>query len=459
MSRHLLLLLLGASLVTGCGGYASTSEQFRRSMTAGRPEQALAAVDQALDVPRPEDLPAKSGDATLLLLERATILQAMGRNDLSARDFETADKKLEVLDFTSDTAGDIGKWIFSDDSTLYRAPPHEKLLVNTLNMINYLVRGDASGAKIEARRFQVNQKYYQGKVDSGDADTKAAGMLALGSYLAGFAFEMDRDAQEAMRYYGDAASMGGVPGLAETAQRLAARSGATDERLKGLIGDPSAVPAPDPQQAELLVIVQIGMAPFRIAERLPIGAAMVVATAPGPGARLTPDQQRQANVFAAKGLLKFVNYPKLRRSPASRYTTVNVNVDGGLPMNGGVALSVEDRVIDAFQAVEGTILGAAIVRLITRAIAGEATDLAARKASGNGAIGLLAGLLVEGAMTAADTPDTRSWVTLPGRIYVARARVPAGRHTVNVSLGGFLRSNTVDLAPGGWGVLNFSDLR
>lgn len=454
MSRTGLLPLAALLCLVGCGGYASTSETFRKSMTAGRPEQALAAVNQALGVSRPEDLPSKQEEDTpLLLLERATILQAMGRNDLSARDYETADKKLEVIDFTSDTAGDIGKWVFSDDSSLYKAPPHEKLLVNTLNLLNYLVRGDANGAKIEARRFTVNQKYYK------DQDLKGRGMMSLGSFLAGFAFEVAGDAQAAMRYYGEAAASGGVPTLIESAQRLAARTGASDDRLKEPLATLPTLPPNDAEMAELLVVVQVGMAPFKVAERVPIGAAVVAASSPGPGARLTPDQQRQANIFAAKGLLKWVSYPKLRRSKQSRWSSVQVMLDDVTGMNGGEALSVEDRVIDAFADIEGTIMAAAIVRMITRAVAGEATDLAARKASGNGAVGLLAGLIVEGAMTAADTPDTRGWVTLPGRIFVARARVPAGRHTIQVRLGGFTRVGNIDLTPGGWGVLNFSDFR
>lgn len=454
MLRALCLALLGAMLLSGCGGYASTSEAFRKTMTAGRPEQALAAVDKAMDVSRPEDLPKKTtGDNALLLLERATILQAMGRHDLSARDFETADKNIEVIDFTSDTAGDIGKWVFSDDSGVYRTPPHEKLLINTLNLINYLVRGDANGAKIEARRFQINDKYFK------DKSTKSAGLMAFGSFLAGFAFEVDGNAQEALRYYGDAAAAGGVPGLAEAARRLAARTGLTDARLTEMLATPTTLPADDAQSGEVLVVVQVGMAPYKVAERLPIGAAVVIATAPGPGARLSSAEQRRANEFAVKGLLKWVNYPKLKRSIKSRWSNVQVVLDERQPMVGGEALDIEDRVMDTFDEIQGGIIAAAIVRMITRAIAGEATNAVARKASGSGPVGLLAGLLVEGAMTAADTPDTRSWVTLPSRIHVARSRVPAGRHTVNVRLGGFNRTGTVEVAPGGFAVLNFSDFR
>ena len=135
-----LWLTVAALVLSGCGGYATTSDTFRRSLTQGKPDSALVAVNKAMEVPRAEDLPKSKTDTPLLLLERATILQAMGRHDLSSRDFEAADKQLEVLDFTSDTAGDLGKYLYSDDAQVYRAPPYEKLLVNTLNEVNYLVR-------------------------------------------------------------------------------------------------------------------------------------------------------------------------------------------------------------------------------------------------------------------------------------------------------------------------------
>ena len=456
MARSLTFVVAWAILgllVTGCGGYASTSEAFRRSLNQGKPEQALVAVNKAMEVTRPEDLPKPKADTPLLLLERATILQAMGRHDLSARDFETADKQLEVLDFTNDTAGDIGKYLYSDDAQNYRAPPYEKLLVNTMNGLNYLVRGDLGGAKVEARRYLVNRKYFE----NGDAEDRS--MLAFGSYLAGFSFEMDGDAQAAMRHYGDAAEDGGVPGLDLVARRLAARSGATDQRLKAVLESPTEVAPDDPQQAELLVIVQVGMAPYRQPERLPIGAAVVAASHPGPGARLSSSQQRQANTFAAKGLMKWVNYPRLQRTTRQGPPRTMLQVNDGPVETMGEALNVEARVIASFQKIEGGLIAAAIVRLLARAVAGELTQAAASRASGDGTVGLLLGLVAEGTMTALDTPDTRSWVTLPARFDVHRVRLPAGKHRVRAQIAGYSRDAEVNLAPGGWAVLNFSAVR
>jgi hypothetical protein len=446
------LALAAGVLLSGCGGYASTSEAFRKSLNAGRPDDALVAVNEALEVPDAKSLPENQGaDTPLLLLERATILQSMGEYELSSRDFQTADQKLEVLDLTDDTAGDIGKYIWSDDAVVYRPPPHEKLLVNVMNLLNYLARGEIGGAKVEARRLNINAKYLR------DRDGEARGMLALGSYLAGYAFEQDRDYPIAMRHYADAWEAGGVPTLSDAIQDLHARTGVGDPRVEKLTAEGREAPGNLDDTGDVLVIVQSGMAPYRTPERLPIGAAVVAATAPGPGARLSSSERRQANTFAAKGIVKWVNYPKLRKGRPGRRLNA-VEVDGrGIPS--GEALNVRNRTIAEFERVEGSLIAAAIVRLITRAVAGELTQAATKKASGSGALGLLAGLALEAGMTAADTPDTRSWVTLPARYYVARARVPAGDRVVRVRMGGIGRTAKINVPAGGWAVVNFSDLR
>ncbi|MEZ4473058.1 MAG: hypothetical protein R3F60_20205 [bacterium] len=452
-ARSLTLLLLTAclGLLSGCGGYASSSEAFRKSLGRGAPDQALGGVNEALGVDRPEQLPSeKEADTPLLLLERGTILQAMGRYADSARDFQTADGMLDVLDLSGDAIGSLGKYLFSDDATLYKAPPHEKLLLNTLNMINYLALGDASGAKVEARRLVISSKYL---ADIGEGDARR--MLALSSYLAGFAFEAAGDADAAMRHYADAHAAGGVPTLDDAIRALNARRGSTDPRVADVLAA-GAAPAEAADSADLLVVVQTGMAPFREPIRVPIANAILLTHRDGR-TRLSAAEQRRAQVLATKGLLKWVNYPRLRRV-APRRALAAVQVDGrALP--GGPALDVESRVLDEFERAVPSLVAASITRLLARAVAGEVSQAATRKGSGNGLAGLLVGLAVEGAMVAADTPDTRGWVTLPATVSVARLRVPPGAHTVTVVLGGETREVQVDLPPGGWKLLNFSAAR
>lgn len=447
-----LTIAVALCVLSGCGGYASTSEAFRRSLTAGQPEAALTRVNEALGVDRAEQLPSKSqADTPLLLLERGTILQALGEYKMSSRDLQMADKQLDVLDLTQDTGGQISKYLFSDDATVYKAPPYEKLLLNTVNMINFLALGDSQGAKVEARRMVINRKFFE------DKSSDEAAMLALGSYLSGFAFEVAGEPGPAMRHYGDAHDAGGVPTLRASVQRLAARSGADDPRLGELTDGAPELPEADAGHGEVLVIVQVGMAPFLVPERLPIGAAVVSASDPGPGYRISAAERRRANVFAAKGALKWVQYPRLVRSRSNR-GQVTVEADGG-PLAGGMGLDVEGRALAQHDKVKGSLIAASLTRMLTRAIAGEATQAVSRAAAKDNVIGLLAGLAVEGAMTAADTPDTRSWVTLPARFHLARGRLPAGKHTITVRLRGSTRQAEIDLQPGGWAVVNFSDLR
>jgi len=111
--------------------------------------------------------------------------------------------------------------------------------------------------------------------------------------------------------------------------------------------------------------------------------------------------------------------------------------------------------VDAWRETKGKMIASAITRLITRAVTGEVT----KKATGGGAFGLLASLGAQIAMTATDTPDTRSWSTLPARLAVARVRVPAGTHVIDVGVSGERKQQTIELKPGGWAVVNLTVLR
>ena len=534
MNRSITLLI---ALLTGCGGYANRSQAFRHALDSGAPESALERVNRELGVAEANALPFDANEETpLLLLERATILQAMGRYALSARDFQRADKALDILDLTGDTAGEISRYLFSDDDTLYKSPPHEKLLLNTLNMVNYLVQGNAGGAKVEARRFQINRRYLE---DQEGDDGRS--FLAVGSFLAGAAFEMAGEWEIAMRHYADAYVTGGIPTLKTTIRRLARTRGARDTRVAELTdakpppslgpttnegpvlastgeanptvavqGSATATPspmvvarpkiaaatgvvpasakrsspaatdeaAPGPEAkpaspptapstasakqlpsagGTLLVVTQTGMAPHKVPRRVPLANAIVIASHPGRGARLSAVQRRRANRLAAEGLVKWVNFPDLE--PAhDAHGPVSVEVDGA-PIPGGLGLNVSLRVTQQFARARGSILAAAITRLVTRAVVGSVARNVADGRKGNSLAGLLVGLAVEGAMSAADTPDTRSWVTLPARIHVARTTLPEGRHQVGVRFRGRMRTRTIDIKRGGFVVLNFSDLR
>ena len=451
-------LVFGALPVSGCAGYESTSAPLGRALDEGRRAAAVKGLNDALGVGAAEDGRFADGpDAPLVLLERATVMLAEGRHGLSARDFQAADADLEVLDLDGDAAGSLGRYLWSDEATVYRAPAYEKTILNTLNMLNYLAMGRLSGARVEARRLTVSERHLRDRDDT-------HGLSALGAYLSGFTFERSGRWDQAMRHYADAKVRGGAPTLDAAIEDLHRRSGAWDRRL----GDPpppsSDRPAPD-GQAEILVVVGTGRVPSRFPERVPLGLGVAYLTTPTCAPHcLTPAQRAQARTVAAKGLTTWLNYPGLRRV-RPRVTGADVTI-GGRPAPGASALDLEALAWSAFERSKGVIMLAAFSRAVTRALAGAGAATLVRSAAGDreggDAMGFLVGLLVEGLMVAADVPDTRSWSTLPARLHVFRARVPAGAHRVQIQLLGPAAEEVVrdvQVEPGGYVVVTHVTLR
>jgi uncharacterized protein len=445
-----LLVLLALGALSGCAGHSDKTKEIRTALDAGQPKRALTLLNEELETKSEKELPESlSGDNPLLLLDRAMVLQQLQSYELSSRDLEVSDKQIEMLDFSRSTADDIGKYIFSDDTGPYKAPPYEKLMINTMNMVNYLARGDLQGARVEARRLSVMQKYFK------DRDPENA-LSAPGSYLAGFTFEKSGNFDEALRYYDEALAHSEYQSLAAPIRRLLPRAAYASPRLRKAAdateGEPSAPAAADAQEGELLVIVSYGRVPVKLARRLPIGLALTYAS----GA-LAPNSVSQANELAAQGLVTWVNYPELGK-PRGQYDRPWFRLDGQeRGLEGIVAVDTEAQ--RAWDQVKGTIIASAITRTVARVIAGKAVEAGTNAAAGkNNPLGLLLGLATQATLTATDTPDTRNWQTLPARMAFSRVMLGPGPRTVQLGARGASLTKKVDIKPGGFAVVNLTVL-
>ncbi|HSC86146.1 MAG TPA: hypothetical protein VLC09_02705 [Polyangiaceae bacterium] len=467
--RSLLPILLFAS---GCAGHSARTLEARQALDARNPAGALALYNEELGVKTGKDVPSDvEGDTALLILDRSMISQVLQDYPSSSRDLELCDKQIEMLDFSRNAVDDIGKYLFSDDTGPYKAPPYEKLLVNTMNMVNYLARHDLGGARVEARRLAIMQKYVR------EAEGSAVAMLAPGSYLAGFTFERSGKYDEALRYYDEALEYGEFPSLVEPIRRLQRFASYDSERIRKLLaGQPTAgtsaaqpeiakaAPEPaseggiappmadSPPPAELLIVIQYGRVPAKEAKRIPIGLALTFGAI-----YLSPGMSSQANALAAQGLVTWINYPELEevRRPLA---TPSVRVDGKYQVL-EAALDVEGEARKQYERDRGKIVASAITRTVTRVAAGTAAGAGARGATNDDLAGLLVSLGTQAALTAADTPDTRSWATLPSRITVSRIVLEPGAHTVELQAQGEVRKMTVNLEPGGWAAATLTVLR
>ena len=188
--------------------------------------------------------------------------------------------------------------------------------------------------------------------------------------------------------------------------------------------------------------------PHKIAERVPIGLALTLVASD-----IHPDDARAANRLAAQGLVTWINFPTLGKERGG-YEVPSCVLDGRY-VQLEQAADIGKEVRAEWKKIEGKIILSAITRMVTRMVAGEGV----RRATGGGLLGLVASLGTQATLTALDTPDTRSWETLPARIAVARVTVPAGRHTILLDARGVSRHWEVNLAAGGWAVASLQALR
>ena len=444
---------LAVVAVAACATYSERTQLARDAAQAGDVAGSEKVLNKFLGTRSSADLPSDWKKETIVaLLERAMVLHAKGEWRSSAKDMVAADKELVLLDIGRD-AGQVGKWIFSDSSGKYHAPPSEKLALNAINMLNYVLADDLSGARVEAKRFTITREYL-GQQDAGQA---AHG--AFGSYIAGFVFERLGEVDTALRYYDEALQEQAFPSLRAPIARLAARTSFRSPRIDELLAaQPAALattPASEPSAplGEILVVMNVGRVPLKVPERMPIGLAVGMGAAYITGSAAVLE----------RSALKFVVYPELVPSGAL-FNTGRLLVDGvEWPLE--LATNLDAEIVREYEALKPKIIGAAISRMIVRAAVAEGARAAGNQAKdGAGAIvGLLAALAAEGAMVAADKPDTRSWTLLPAFVFVARVPVAPGQHRLGVTAMGSggreHRDITVDVKPGGFAVVDVTTLR
>ena len=430
-----IVLWMTLGLLSGCATYSERVEDVRKESSRGAYSSALDKVNKAIGVRSVDDLPRSwKGDRPLAVLERSILLQATEEYAKSARDMSGAETELELLDLKTDTAGQIGKYVYSDSSQDYEASPTERLALNGLNMANYLALGDIAGAAVEARRF-TNMRDYLSSVGLDAHGT-------FGAYLSGFVFERMGEGDRALRYYEEALEQGQLASLVAPVSRLASFNPYRGPALNTLLAKSTAQAGGAPAApSEILTVFALGRVPYKIPKRIPIGAAVGIA-----GTFVTGN-----TAILERSAFKVVVYPELEASK-TRAGKANLKIDGqNIPVEQVSSLGADIRA--EYQLIKPKIIGAALTRMIARAAVAEGARAAGQQVGP--VLGLLAALAAEGSMVALDKPDTRSWTLLPNHVAIARTAVASGTHQVDVVIPGVAekRSITVDVPKGGFAVV------
>ncbi len=472
------LLVVSLVVLAGCSTYTDRMYDAHRAFAGGDVEKAIGHVNSEIDVVEIDGLPVDlDNENTLFLLERATMLQAIGKYDSAARDMITVDDRLEWVDIRSDRTDQVLRFIYSDAAGTYSAPAHERLLINAMNMINFMAQGRHNSARVEARRFDILQRYF---LDDQSADI-IPDILGLGNYLAAAAFEANGQFREAARFYTAAYLHGTWP---ESEDRLLDLLAMTGYRGSGLGELPDSAhqlfdrarQRPSMSRSEYhqthllgdtLIVVQTGLVPYLEPERLGMERAIVRGLhSPYAALHLDSETRNMATTLYSAGQLNWINTTSLSHQglPPRRRVVLEA---GGQRLSLRSPIDLATQVEEAWKAVSATALAAAISRAVARAVAGEGARSVAqsvaesseRTEGASRAIGWIAGSVTKTTLSARDRPDTRSWTTLPADVHLVRMQLPQGPQRIQIQVNGRFDHRDATIHDDRFHVFNFSRLR
>lgn len=472
VAAALAALALAALLaLSGCATYSARMADLRPSLARGDFDGALKLVTD------------KGGsDPLLAWLERGLILHYADRYAESNEAFAAAERTAAER-FDRTLAEGAVSLLVSDAGVAYRPRPYEMALVPYYKALNYAWLGQPDEAVVEARAAsQLLARYVDATLgavreeDRGELTRVRNDAFLL--WFSGMLYESDGELNDAFVAYRNAAvafeqnagllDLEAPTALAGDLARTADRLGFTAEladaaracpRVFAGVADTSgglaalrAASRRRPGEGELVLLVETGFVP-------PLGQVRV----DFPVFRHADYDDRDSwawslyghrGDYAAWSAGREIEYwvsvaaPELEDDAPPPYAGVR----GDAGTAGGHATGVRaGNLVRAarvtFDAEKPTIFFRTILR-------GLAKYLASRGAASAGkGVGQLVNLL--GAVT--ERADTRSWLTLPGRIEVLRFALPAGAHDVKLELlgpdGRVAAERTlpgVVVRPGGW---------
>jgi hypothetical protein len=433
-SLSLLIAVCGCSSLQN---YTKHSAPARASIAAGNFNGALATFPETA---------AGEKDEVLIRLERGMILQDLGEFEQSSTQFEQAAGRIREIEdraviSAGKTASEVGTLVFNEQVMPYEGEDFEIILLHALNAVNYLMRGDLEGARVEVRKSYERQEQLSAKhgkeLQKAQADghfsdwersfekadsqgyvqlkEKASTVVSLyqnafASYISAIVYELYGenddayiDLKKAYQAYPSCRSI--QRDLVRLSMKIGFRE--DQELWEKQFGMPKAYPK---DAIDVFVIFSYGLAPYKIPLNLPIPISRGFTFASLPVYKFSPSDI-SGGLVTADGL--------------NEETSTVFDVD---------AVAARD-LLDDYPII--------FVKQIARSyLKTKATSQLAHNYGDAGAIlGIFTSAITEQA-------DLRAWLSLPKQIQVARLFVP--RSSADISIrnlpGGY--SSTVQIPQG-----------
>jgi hypothetical protein len=430
-----LIALAALTALAGCATYTARLASLRPDLAAGNYDQALRTLEKERG----------KKDELLYRLERALILHQAGRWEESNTVFQSAEDLAEDLYTKSVSEGAFS--LFTNDNTIaYRARPFEMAMIPYYRALNYIALQQSPEALVEARKASLYLRQYTDlTLEAMGQDPEEAALdwlrnSAFLQYFSGMLYEWGGETNDAFIAYRNAAAayqasaghlaVAGPASLGADLDRTGRRLGFQDEVefvrsaypeifTRSLTGD-------WPQgHGEIVVLLEYGFVAHKVEQRLeaPIFASddhgvdalssqLCVRSEAG---YVVPD-----NVHIEYWLS--VAVPEMVSDrPVALGARVRTR-SGELPAEAALVEDLEGRAFATFGAERGKILLKTFARGLTKYLAKEKADDQ----------GWLAGVLANVFNVATETADTRSWLTLPNAIGMARLSLPAGTYDLEI---------------------------
>lgn len=380
-----ILLLLA---VAGCASYSDHLFEIRELASENRYQLALQKLEKS-------PLKTQSRNRLLYYLEKAMLLDRLGRLASSRQQLLTADQLVDKL-YSKSISKEAASYLFTSDSTDYSGEDYEKIFIHTMLALSFIRDRQLSSALVEARR--INLSLHEINSGRGDANNRYK-EDAFARYLAGLIHETNGNFDSAYidylkawkLYRGSFALFNNslMPKqLVSALRRLAKVSG---RQLPPKLAKTSSK-TKFHRQAQVVVIHQLGRIAVKEAEEfmLPLGKQIVRISFP----------------VIVIGRRDFGRTGVDIGSPATRF----VNAQQMVNLDQIAKLSLEDR--------RARLTTKQATRLIGKSVVG---------AEVHHHFGTVAGLAFNLVAAATETADTRGWGLLPARIAVSRFTIDANK--------------------------------
>jgi uncharacterized protein len=381
--------------LTGCATFSDSFSIIEHNLVMQQPGLALQALEKQ---------GAGSQDRVLYLLNKGMLLRMNHDYAGSNEAFEAAKQRIGAL-YGVSVHEQLTSFMVNDSVQSFVGEEFEQTLIHLYLALNYLETGQPDKARVEALQIDIKLRE-QAEKARGNSYTEDA----FARYLTGMIYEglgewsdamiAYRSAYEAYTKYREKYGVAVPVFLKYDLLRLAQRQGLSDEVQKykaafSINTWPSEASLRD--TGELVFMLHNGLAPIKrehsVVVNNPATGRLLRISVPQYQSRFTPVTKARITVNKKETVTEAVE-----------------NIDG-------IAIKSLEAKMPAITA-----------RLLARAVV---KDQAAKQA---GKQNDLAGLIMNVTNVLTERADTRSWLTLPHNILLARASLAPGRYTAKVEL-------------------------